>query len=140
MVECRMGMRLEALMDNRVAIGTLVALVIALSLLALLVSRLRARRASRRLAELLSAYFAGDLPLDQLSGHASEAASRSFLGSADCQAAVQAEFQRAARAKLASDANPLAVEKALLAALAAVKAEFGLPDRYQIEAWRPGRE
>ena len=128
-------------MGSRLAIdGGVVALLAALIAAAVFVRWLRVRRASRRLAELLSAFFAGDLPLDQLSARASEAVGQSFLGSGECQAVVQAAFQRAAQSKLAPDAHPLAAEKALLAALARVKAEFGLPDRYQVEAWRPGRE
>jgi hypothetical protein len=31
-------------------------------------------------------------------------------------------------------------ERKLLGAMAALKNEFGLTDRYQVEAWRPWRE
>ena len=31
-------------------------------------------------------------------------------------------------------------ERKLLSAMAALKREFGLTDRYQVEAWRPWRE
>jgi hypothetical protein len=46
------------------------------------------------------------------------------------QALVQAAFQRTADAKLAGNAYSLEAERRLLAALADVKSEFGLPDRY----------
>ena len=62
------------------------------------------------------------------------------MGSPECQALVQAAFQRAAEAKLAGKAHSLEIEKELLAALANVKSEFGLPDRYRSEGWRAGRE
>ena len=62
------------------------------------------------------------------------------MGSSECQALVQAAFQRSAEAKLVGKAHSLEIEKRLLTALADVKSEFGLPDRYQNEGWKPGRE
>jgi hypothetical protein len=56
------------------------------------------------------------------------------------QALVQAAFQRTADAKLAGNAYSLEAERRLLAALADVKSEFGLPDRYVSEGRRAGRE
>jgi hypothetical protein len=90
--------------------------------------------------QFLAEYFNGDLPLDQLARRAREVASRSFIGSRDCQALVQAAFQRSAEAKLASKTYSLEIEKQLLAALADVRSEFGLPERYRSEGWRAGRE
>ena len=49
-------------------------------------------------------------------------------------------FQRAADAQLARHPHNVADENRLLRSLAALKEEFGLPDLYRIEAWRPGRE
>ena len=92
------------------------------------------------MGEFLTGYFNGDLPLDQLGRRAQEVASRRFIGGPDCQTLVQAAFQRSAEAKLAGKAHSLEIEKQLLAALADVKAEFGLPDRYRSEGWRAGRE
>ena len=45
---------------------------------------------------------------------AREIASRRFMGSPECQALVQAAFQRAAEAKLAGKAHSLEIEKQLL--------------------------
>ena len=62
------------------------------------------------------------------------------MGSPECQALVQAAFHRAAEAKLVGRPHSLEIEKQLLTALADVKSEFGLPDRYRSEGWRAGRE
>jgi hypothetical protein len=127
-------------MERGAAISVVLLLAVvaaAVSFLAVRFSRLRAKRA---LSELLAGYFNGDLPLGQLARRAREIASRRFTGSPECQALVQAAFQRSAEAKLAGGAHSLEIEKQLLAALAAVRSEFGLPDRYQSEGWKAGRE
>lgn len=128
-------------MDQRTAINVgAAALVAALLIVAYFVRRLRLRQTERRMGELLAGYFNGDLPLDQLAQRARDVASRGFMGSPKCQALVQAAFQRAAEAKLVGKAYSLEVEKKLLTALAAVRSEFGLPERYQSEGWKAGRE
>jgi hypothetical protein len=116
------------------------ALVAALLVTAYIIRWFRLRQTKRRMGEFLAGYFNGDLPFDQLAWRAREVASRSFLGSPECQALVQAAFQRSAEAKLAGKLHSLEVEKKLLTALADVKSEFGLPDRYRSESWRAGRE
>jgi hypothetical protein len=128
-------------MDGNAAINVGAAVLIAALLIALYVIRgVRLRATKRRMGEFLAGYFNGDLPLDQLARRAREVASRSFLGSPECQALVQGAFQRSAEAKLAGNAHSLETEKHLLTALADVKAEFGLPERYRSEGWRAGRE
>jgi hypothetical protein len=128
-------------MDERIAINAGAAVLIAALLVAAYIIRwLRLRATKRRIGEFLAGYFNGDLPLDQLVRRAREAASRRFMGSPECQALVQAAFQRSVETKLASKADSLDVEKQLLNALADVKSEFGLPDRYQSEGWKAGRE
>jgi hypothetical protein len=128
-------------MDERSAINVGAAALIAALLVAAYVIRwLRLRGTKQRMGEFLASYFNGDLPLDQLAGRAREIASRRFMGSPACQALVQAAFQRAAEAKLAGRAHSLEIERQLLTALAKVKGEFGLPDRYRSEGWRAGRE
>ena len=128
-------------MDERIAINVgAAALIAALLVAAYIVHWLRLRETKRRMGEFLAKYFNGDLPFDQLAQRAREVASRRFMGSPECQALVQAAFQRAAEAKLAGKAHSLEIEKELLAALANVKSEFGLPDRYRSEGWRVGRE
>jgi len=131
----------RARIDERTAVTVrAAALIAALAIVAYVVRRVRLRETKRRIGEFLSGYFNGDLPLDQLARRAREVASRGFLGGPECQALVHAAFQRAAEAKLVGKAYSLEVEKKLLAALAAVRAEFGLPERYQNEGWKAGRE
>jgi hypothetical protein len=128
-------------MDENAAINVAAAVLIAaLVIAAYLIRGFRLRAAKRRMEEFLAGYFSGDLPFDQLARRAREVASGSFLGSAECQALVHAAFQRSAEAKLAGSAYSLEIERQLLAALAEVKGEFGLPDRYRSEGWRVGRE
>jgi hypothetical protein len=128
-------------MDERTVINVGAAALIAALLVAAYVIRwLRLRLTKQRMGECLAGYFNGDLPLDQLARRAQEVANRRFMGSPECQALVQAAFQHSAEAKLASKAHSLEAEKKLLTALAEVKSEFGLPDRYRNEGWKAGRE
>ena len=116
------------------------ALIAALLVIAYVVRKVRLREMSRRMGEALAGYFNGDAPLDELVRRAREVASQNFIGGSECQALVQAAFQRAAEAKLAGQAHSLEDEKRLLTALAALRSEFGLPERYKNEGWRAGRE
>ena len=128
-------------MDERTAINVCAAaLIVSLLVVAYLIRRHRLRETKRRMGECLARYFNGDLPLDQLAQRARELASWRFMGSPECQALVHATFQRSADAKLAGKAHSLQIEKQLLTALAHVKTEFGLPDRFRSEGWRAGRE
>ena len=101
--------------------------------------RLRRLRAKRRMRELLSGYFRGGMPADQLGRRTREMADH-FTRTAEFQALAIVAFQGAAEAKLVRQPHSMEDESELLRLLAALKNEFGLPDRYQIEAWRPGRE
>jgi hypothetical protein len=117
-------------MDERTAINVgAAALIAALLVAAYIIRWLRLRGTKRQMAEFLAAYFNGDFPLDQFARRAREVASRRFIGSPKCQALVQAAFQRSAEAMLAGKADSLDIGKQLLAPLADVKSEFGLPDR-----------
>ena len=128
-------------MDERTPINVGVAtLIAALFVVAYVIRWFRLRAAKQRMGEFLASYFNGDLPLDQLAGRAREIAGRRFMGSPACQALVQAAFQRSAEAKLAGRAHSPEIERQLLNALADVKSEFGLPERYRSEGWRAGRE
>ena len=102
--------------------------------------RRRVRRNRLTMTEHFKRYFQGDLQVDQLGRRIREIASRHFLRSAEFYSLAIAAFQRAVDAKLAHAADAKEAERKLLSLLAAVKREFGLTDRYQIEAWRPGRE
>jgi hypothetical protein len=105
-------------MDENTAINVgAAALVAALLVIAYIARWLRLRATKRRMREFLAGYFNSDLPFDQLARRAREVASRSFLGSLECQVLVQAAFQGAAEAKLAGKAYSLEIEWQLLAAL-----------------------
>jgi hypothetical protein len=127
-------------MERGTAVGIVFGFIVVAAAVAFLAVRFSRLRAKRALSDLLARYFNGDLALDQLARRAQEIASRRFVGSPECQALVQAAFQRSAEAKLAGNARSLEVEKKLLTALAEVKSEFGLPDRFQNEGWKAGRE
>lgn len=128
-------------MDERTAINAgAVALIAVFLIVCFAIHRLRLRKTKRRIGEFLADYFNDGLPLEQLSRGARDVASWRFIGSPECQALVQSAFQRAAEAKLAGKAHSLEVEKKLLTMLAAVRSEFGLPERYQNEGWKAGRE
>jgi hypothetical protein len=93
-----------------------------------------------RIMELLNRYYRGDLPLDQLGQRTREIASRHFMRSTELYSLVISAFQDTVDAMLARRAHSKEDERKLLSLLAAVKKEFGLTDRYRIEAWRSGRE
>jgi hypothetical protein len=100
--------------------------------------RLHAKRLQVR--DLFNGYFRGDVPADQLGQRARQIASRHFLGSAEFYSLAVAAFQSAVDAKLAHHPHAEEQQTRLLRMLAALKNEFGLPDRYLIEGWRTGRE
>ena len=122
-------------------IGIIVIVVAALAAaIVFLVNRLRRIRARRPMMELLSAYFRGEVSLDQVARRARETAPRHFTGGDEFQSLAVAAFQSAADAKLARQTHSTKDESDLLHLLAALKNEFGLPDRYKVEGWRAGRE
>jgi len=93
-----------------------------------------------RIMELLNRYFRGDLPVDQLGQRTRAIASRHFMRSAELYSLVISAFQGTVDAMLVRQAHSKEDERRLLGLLAALKQEFGLADRYRIEAWRSGRE
>jgi hypothetical protein len=102
--------------------------------------RRRLRRNRLRMTEHFKRYFHGDMQVDQLGRQIREIASRHFLSSAEFYSLAISAFQRAVDTTLAHPAGSKEAERKLLSLLAALKREFALTDRYQIEAWRPGRE
>ena len=118
--------------------GAVLAGILVLIYLAYRHRRLRVKRVM--MMDLLKRYFQGDVPSDQLGPRIREIANRHFMQSSEFYSLAIAAFQGAADAKLADRGHSAADEKQLLRLLAALKKEFGLPDRYQIEEWRPGRE
>jgi hypothetical protein len=79
------------------------------------------------------------MPVDQLGQCARKIASRHLTGTSEFYSLAIAAFQSAVDAKLAH-LHSEEDERKLLSLLAALKNEFGLTDRYQIEGWRAVRE
>jgi predicted urease superfamily metal-dependent hydrolase len=90
--------------------------------------------------DLLRDYFKGEMPAQQLERRTRDIASQHFTASNEFYALVVSAFQNAADAALAGQAHTKQSERKLLNAMATLKQEFGLTDRYQVEAWRPWRE
>jgi hypothetical protein len=86
--------------------------------------------------DLLRDYFKGDMPAPQLGQRTWQIASQHFTGSEEFYALVVSAFQGAVDAALAAHAHTKQSERKLLNAMASLKQEFGLTDRYWIEAWR----
>ncbi len=124
--------------DTRIGIAGVILIAIFLTLY--LVYRRRRIRIKRLMMDLLKGYFDGDMHADQVGQRTREIASRHFLRSAEFYSLAIAAFQSAADATLTHQALSKEDESKLLRLLAALKREFGLTDRYQIEGWRPGRE
>jgi hypothetical protein len=101
--------------------------------------RLRRMRAKGPMMELLTAYFRGEAALDQVARRARDVGPR-YASSDAFQSLAVAAFQSAAEAKLVDKAHSLEDESQLLHLLAALRTEFGIPERYKIEGWRAGRE
>jgi hypothetical protein len=129
-------------MDSDTIIGIVRAVLLAAILLFIyLAYRHRRQRAKRvKMMDLLRRYFDGDVPAAQLGPRARGIANRHFMQSQEFYSLAIAAFQGAADARLTPERHSNEDEKELLGRLAALKNEFGLTDRYQIEGWRAGRE
>jgi hypothetical protein len=92
------------------------------------------------LIDLFNGYFRGDVPADELGQRTRQIVSRHFMSSAEFYSLAIAAFQGAVDAMGAHQPHTEEQQKKLLRMLAALKNEFGLTDRYQIEGWRTGRE
>ena len=125
---------------NRVTVAIIVLAVLAVGSAAVYFLWNRRRRAKRLTIELLDGYFQGDIDARQFARRLRESGDYGFTGDAEFFALMTGAFQRAADAQLAHHPHTVADENRLLRSLAALKEEFGLPDLYRIEAWRPGRE
>ncbi len=128
-------------MDRGLAFGIGLGLVVLAAGAVFLAIRARSLlRARRTLSELLAGYFGGDMPVEQLGRRARETAGRGFLASPEFQSLAVAAFQHAANERLIGKPHTVKDESELLERLAAVRKEFGLPERYRLEGWRAGRE
>ena len=115
------------------------AIVVAALLCLYVVWRHRRNRRKRLIGQLLKDCFEGRVAVEHVGPRALEITARRFLGGPEFFAMTHSAFQQAAEAKLAGGYS-LEVEQRLLRLLAALKSEFGLPDRYLSEGWRAGRE
>jgi hypothetical protein len=125
---------------DRVTVVIIVLAVLAVGGAAVYFRWNRRRRTKRLTMELLNGYFQGDIDARQFPRRMRESGDYGFTGAADFYALVTGAFQRAANAQLAHRPYTVEDQNKLLRSLATLKEEFGLPDLYRIEAWRPGRE
>jgi hypothetical protein len=116
--------------------------LLAAALTVLFAGHLRRRHRLERqlIRDLLRSYFKGDVPTDQIGRRTQEIVGRGFTRSDEFYSLVVSAFQSAVDASRMRLAQAQQGERELLSAMAALKNEFGLPDRYQVEAWRPWRE
>ena len=114
--------------------------LLALALVVLYAGYLRRRHHVRRLlvTDLLRDYFRGHMPAPQLKRRTKSPASISPAAMNSMRSLFL--LFKAADSALAPQAQSKQSQRKLLNAMANLKQEFGLTDRYQIEAWRPGRE
>ena len=116
--------------------------LLVIALIVVLMGHLRRRRRLDRLLviDLLRSYFKDDMPANQLGRRTREIVSEHFTYSDEFYSLVVSAFQTAVDATFAQQPHTEQAERKLLSAMAALKREFGLTDRYQVEAWRPWRE
>jgi hypothetical protein len=118
------------------------AALLVIALIVVLTGHLRRRHRLDRLLviDLLRSYFKDDMPANQLGRRTREIVSEHFTYSDEFYSLVVSAFQTAVDATFAQQPHTEQAERKLLSAMAALKREFGLTDRYQLEAWRPWRE
>jgi hypothetical protein len=118
------------------------AILLAAALIVPFAAHLRHRHHLERLLvmDLLKSYFKGDMPANQLGRRTREIVSQNFTHGDEFYSLVVSAFQSAVDASLTRHMHTKQDERKLLSAMAALKNEFGLTDRYQVEAWRPWRE
>jgi hypothetical protein len=118
------------------------AALLAAALIVLVAGHLRRRHRLRQLLvmDLLKSYFRGDLSTNQLGPRTRETAGRHFARSDEFYALAVAAFQSAVDTTLTQQTHTAQGDRKLLNKMATLQREFGLTDRYQVEAWRPWRE
>ena len=118
------------------------AALLVIALIVVLMGHLRRRHRLDRLLliDLLKSYFKDDMPANQLGRRTREIVSEHFTYSDEFYSLVVSAFQTAVDDTFAQQPHTEEAERKLLNAMAALKREFGLTDRYQLEAWRPWRE
>jgi hypothetical protein len=118
------------------------ALLLAVALFVLFAGHRRRRRHRERLrvTDLLKNYFKGDVPANQIHQRIRDIVSRNFMGTDEFYALVVSAFQGAVDESPTQPTPAKQAERKLLSAMAVLKNECGLTDRYQIDPWRPWRE
>jgi len=121
---------------------TISAALLVIALIVVLMGHFRRRHRLDRLLviDLLRSYFKDDIPANQLGRRTREIVSEHFTYSDEFFSLVVSAFQAAVDTTFAQQPHTEQAERKLLSAMAALKREFGLTDRYQVEAWRPWRE
>jgi hypothetical protein len=127
-------------MDRLTIFGIACGACAAVVIVVYLVDRRRQLRVRREMRSLLNEYFDEKIPVEQLGRRARELAGHRFTAGNEFFSEAVSAFQRGADEKIAARAHTIQDENKLLRLLAALKNEFGLTDRYRIEAWRSGRE
>jgi hypothetical protein len=120
-------------------LGIFCAGCVAVAILIYLVYQRRRRRAVKLMRSLLQDYFDEKTNVEELGQKARSEVGRGFLGGNESFAESVRAFQTAVDKRLPPN-HSQEDEGKLLGLLAALKNEFGLTDRYQIEGWRAGRE
>jgi hypothetical protein len=125
-------------MERAVAFSAICGAIVVIAAVAYLLRRRRELRIKRTLQEPLEEYFQGKISVNQLSQSALQTAGPHYVGGAKFYSFVARAYQHAADAR--SGGPDFREEEELVRLLGDLKRELGLPDRYKIEAWRPGRE
>jgi hypothetical protein len=125
--------------DRLITFGIFCAGCVAVAILIYIVFQRRRSRAVNLLRSLLKDYFDGKIGVEALGQKARAAVGHVFLGGNVSFAESIRAFQIAVDKRLPPN-HSQKDEGELLGLLAALKNEFGLTDRYQIEGWRAGRE
>lgn len=131
-----------AAMKNDTITLIISAALLAAALFVLFVGHLRRRNHLKRrlVMDLLKSYFKGDVPAGQFGRRTRAIVGEHFTYSDEFYALVVSAFQAAVDTDVPQQPHAEQAGRKLLSAMAALKHEFGLTDRYQVEAWRPGRE
>ena len=127
-------------MDETAARAGLAALIAAIAIAGYLIYRLLVARARLRMEALFGAYFRGEMTADQLGERARATPGHRLLASSELLALAAAAFQHAVDEKLGRKAHSTEDTDRLLRTFAALKLQLGLPDLYQAEGWRVGRQ
>ena len=127
-------------MDETAARAGAAAIFAAIVIAGYLIYRFMFGRARANMHALFGAYFRGEMTPKELGRRARTLPGHGLLGSSELLALAAAAFQGAVDEKLGRKAQAAEETNKLLRTLADLKLELGLPDLYQSEGWRLGRQ